>query len=204
MSEAELEFYCTDYKSNRETMQYVSIGLDEELIRWMEQMQFEKEDMATQYTRMAQIARDNEDRHFVRILLVLINDAKKVLKLNKDYWTPDNPLFPSWMQDSSGGVMNISSHFIDTRPQSKNLPDLHQRMRYILEILESNRCTPNVRKMLFHVASMQCEADSKYHVYEEHNPIDTMIQILKQTSFANVTLTDQERERYKTFVYLAY
>ena len=56
--------------------------------------------------------------------------------------------------------------------------------------------------MLFHVASIQC--NPKYHVYEDHNPIDTMIQILKQTHFANVTLTDQERERYKTFVYLAY
>ena len=149
---------------------------------------------------MRETIQNLEDRRIVKVLAVLINDAKKILDL--DHFTPSRNkgdveyrLYHHWCNDASGAVHNavynrhILSHFIDTRKWA-NVPDLRERMRYILVVLESPRVTDSVRRMMM---SLVQRGKSYVVASDAPNPIDTMILFLQHSKFANVVLDDRTR-----------
>ena len=141
-----------------------------------------------------------QNRILVRKLLVILNDAKKVLKTHDKA----SPFYGDYMQDLSGtfinlrGVRNAQSHFINTTNvkrggmtnATESSRSVQTKMRFIYDKLTERSVTSSVRSL---VTACVRNMDPNRSVSSEHL-VDFVIRAISSTpEYYEVELTDEEQ-----------
>jgi hypothetical protein len=154
-----------------------------------------------------QAMRELQNRILVRKLLVILNDAKKVLKTHDKA----SPFYGDYMQDLSGtfinlrGVRNAQSHFINTTnvkrggmtnegieiEATESSRSVQTKMRFIYDKLTERSVTSSVRSL---VTACVRNMDPNRSVSSEHL-VDFVIRAIRSTpEYSEVELTDEEQK----------